>query len=192
MFQLIDVRGCADQRPRLVVWNITEYVMSQDTIELNTVELATELTIAWLSNPNTRISADEVPAFLNKMCESIALLAANSGAANTPTDEPAEYVPAVSVRKSLSDPDHIISMIDGKNYKTLRRHLATHGMTPAEYRVRYGLKPDYPIVSPNYSESRRAMAVKIGLGRQSGKTKPNKADAAKPAPRKRKTDNVTQ
>ena len=61
-----------------------------------------------------------------------------------------------------------------------------------EYRVRYGLKPDYPIVSPNYSESRRAMAVQIGLGRQSGKTKPNKAEAAKRAPRKRKTDNTTE
>ncbi len=166
--------------------------MPEDTSEINTVELATELTIAWLSNPNTRISADEVPAFLNKMYESIASLAANSGAANTPADEPAEYVPAVSVRKSLSDPDHIISMIDGKKYKTLRRHLSTHGMTPAEYRVRYGLKPDYPIVSPNYSESRRAMAVKIGLGRQSGQAKPTKAAAAKPAPRKRKTDDVTE
>ncbi len=164
--------------------------MPEDTIELNTLELATELTIAWLSNPNTRISADEVPAFLDKMYESIASLVANSGAASTPPDQPAEYVSAVSVRKSLSDPDHIISMIDGKKYKTLRRHLGTHGLTPAEYRVRYGLKPDYPIVSPNYSESRRAMAVKIGLGRKSGPAKTAQADAAKPAPRKRKGDDA--
>ncbi len=166
--------------------------MSEDNNELSTIELATELTIAWLSNPNTRVSADEVPAFLNKMRDSIAALAGNVDAANTPTDEPAEYVRAVSVRKSLSDRDHIISMIDGKKYKTLRRHLSTHGMTPAEYRVRYGLKPDYPMVSPNYSESRRAMAVKIGLGRKSGQTKPAKAETAKPAPRKRKANDAAE
>ena len=124
--------------------------MSEHTTEENTIELATELTIAWLSNPNTRVSADEVTAFLNKMRDSIAALARDVEAAGTTNDQPAEYVPAVSVRKSLSDPDHIISMIDGKKYKTLRRHLSTHGMTPAEYRVHYGLKPDYPIVSPNY------------------------------------------
>lgn len=166
--------------------------MSENTSEMNTVELATELTIAWLGNPNTRISADEVPAFLNKMYESVASLASNLDATSARADELAEYVPAVSVRKSLSNPDHIISMIDGKKYKTLRRHLSTHGMTPAEYRVRYGLKPDYPMVSLNYSESRRAMAVKIGLGRQSGKTKPAKAEAAKPAPRKRKAADAAE
>ena len=192
MSQLIDVGGCADGQPRLAGFDTLEHMMSEDYNELNTIELATELTIAWLSNPNTRISADEVPAFLNKMYESIASLAANSGAANTPVEELAEYVPAVSVRKSLSDPDHIISMIDGKKYKTLRRHLATHGMTPAEYRVRYGLKPDYPIVSPNYSDSRRAMAVKIGLGRQSGQKKPTKTEAGKPAARKRKADDAVE
>lgn len=80
-----------------------------------------------------------------------------------------EYEPAVSVRKSLASPDHIISMIDGKPYKTLRRHLTTHGMTPAEYRERYGLKPDYPIVAPNYSAARKAMAHKIGLGTKGNK-----------------------
>ena len=101
-------------------------------------------------------------------------------------------MPAVSVRKSLSDPDHIISMIDGKKYKTLRRHLSTHGMTPAEYRVRYGLKLDYPIVAANYSDNRRAIALKIGLGRQSEKAKPGKAEAAKPSPRKRKAADAAE
>jgi predicted transcriptional regulator len=68
------------------------------------------------------------------------------------------------VRKSLASKDHIISLIDGKPYKTLRRHLSTHGLTPEDYRQRYNLKPDYPIVAPTYSEHRRAMAHKIGLG----------------------------
>lgn len=58
-------------------------------------------------------------------------------------------------------------MIDGKPYKTLRRHLSTNGLTPEEYRARYNLKPDCPLVAPSYSETRRAMAKKIGLGRKS-------------------------
>ena len=62
------------------------------------------------------------------------------------------------MRKSLASKDHIISMIDGKPYKTLRRHLSTNGMTPDEYRARYNLKPDYPMVAENYSEARRTMA----------------------------------
>lgn len=75
-----------------------------------------------------------------------------------------EYVPAVSVRKSLSSPNHILSMIDGKPYKTLKRHIGIHGMTPAEYRSRYSLPKDYPMVAPAYSEQRRATAERIGLG----------------------------
>jgi len=137
------------------------------TDDNNTVELATELTIAWLSNPNTRTSADEVPAFLKSMHDAVAGL-------NTPSAPQAEakpiqeFTPAVTARKSLANPDYIISMIDGKPYKTLRRHLSTNGMTPDEYRQRYGLKTDYPMVAANYSESRRAMAHKIGLGRKAG------------------------
>jgi predicted transcriptional regulator len=72
----------------------------------------------------------------------------------------------VTVRRSLASKDHIISLIDGKPYKTLRRHLFRHGLTPEQYRERYGLKPDYPMVAPSYSEVRRSMAQKIGLGRK--------------------------
>lgn len=157
--------------------------MTDETSDLNAVELATELTIAWLGNPNTRTSADEVPAFLGKMHDTVsALLGATGPAADA---QPAtEYTPAVSARKSLASKDHIISMIDGKPYKTLRRHLATHGMTPAEYRERYGLKPDYPMVAENYSESRRAMAKKIGLGRKPGARKGDGGGAAAAAARR--------
>ncbi len=152
--------------------------MADENFEIDAVELATELTVAWLANPNTRTSADDVPAFLNKMHETVASLM-GGGAATTEVEAPVEYTPAVSVRKSLASPDHIVSMIDGKPYKTLRRHLATHGLTPEEYRERYGLKADYPMVAQSYSESRRAMAKKIGLGRKPGQ-KVEKA-AAKPA-----------
>ena len=157
--------------------------MAEDTTDLSAVELATELTIAWLGNPNTRSSAEDVPAFLGKMHDTVAaLLGATTEA--PPVEAATEYTPAVSSRKSLASKDHIISMIDGKSYKTLRRHLATHGMTPAEYRERYGLKPDYPMVAENYSESRRAMAKKIGLGRKPGARK--SAEASTPAKRGRK------
>ncbi|TCQ00374.1 MucR family transcriptional regulator [Sphingomonas sp. PP-F2F-A104-K0414] len=163
--------------------------MSEDTTDLSAVELATELTIAWLGNPNTRSSADDVPAFLGRMHDTVAaLLGATTEA--PPVEAAAEYTPAVSARKSLASKDHIISMIDGKSYKTLRRHLATHGMTPAEYRERYGLKPDYPMVAENYSESRRAMAKKIGLGRKPGARKAEAAPAPAATARKRKTDTV--
>jgi predicted transcriptional regulator len=130
----------------------------------NLVMLAAELTAAWLSNTNNRVSSDDVPAFLTKMHSTVRQLSAQQG---VPAAEPEtnDYTPAVSVKKSLASPDYIISMLDGKSYKTLKRHLAKHGLTPAEYRERYGLKADYPMVAPAYGESRRAMAVKIGLGR---------------------------
>ncbi len=148
------------------------------TTEINAVELATELTIAWLGNPNTRTTADDVPMFLQSMFAAVEKL--GGATAETPAEDSAvEYVPAVSARKSLASRDHIISLIDGKPYKTLRRHLNTNGLTPEEYRARYNLKPDYPMVAEAYSEARRAMAKTIGLGRKPGK----RADAAAaPAP----------
>ncbi len=131
--------------------------------DVSPVELATELTIAWLSNANTRASADEVPAFLARMHEAVTGLSTGATAADTTATT---QEGAVSVRKSLASKDVIISMIDGKPYKTLRRHLAGHGMTPEQYRERYGLKADYPMVSESYSQARRDMAKKIGLGRK--------------------------
>ena len=137
------------------------------TDTINVVELAAELTAAWLANPNTRTSAEDVPAFLLSMHAAVSKLA--SGAEiEADTAERPTYEPAVTARKSLASPDHIVSMIDGKKYKTLRRHLTTHGMTPEQYRERFGLKADYPMVAATYSEARRAMAKSIGLGRKAG------------------------
>ena len=152
-----------------------------ETESVSTIELATEITIAWLGNPNSRPTAEDVPAFLRNIHSTVSELAgAPAGAADDVTDAPTqtEHVPAVTARRSLASKDHIISMIDGKPYKTLRRHLSTHGLTPAEYRQRYNLKPDYPMVAPNYSEARRAMAHKIGLG-QKGRTAKAKRGRAK-------------
>lgn len=132
--------------------------------EMNTRELATELTVAWLSNPNTRASADDVTAFLLTVRASLDGL--TTGVETVAAQEPASHEPAVTVRKSLASPDRIISLITGESYKTLRRHLNMHGLTPQQYRERYNLKADYPMVAANYSEVRRAMAMRIGLGRK--------------------------
>ncbi len=155
--------------------------MPEET-DLNPVELATELTIAWLGNQNNRAAPEDVPAFLRAMHATLTKLSV--GAVPPPAEEgnaqnTEEFVPAVSVRKSLASKDHLISMIDGKAYRTLRRHLSTNGLTPEEYRARYNLKPDYPMVAPSYSEARRAMAQKIGLGSKGRKAKAEAA--AKPA-----------
>ena len=135
-----------------------------DELQSSNVDLAAELTIAWLSNPNTRASGDDVPSFLQRMHEAVSNLTALAPQVEASTET--SHTPAVSVRKSLASKDHIISMIDGKPYKTLRRHLKTNGLTPDEYRARYNLKADYPMVAEAYSESRRDMAKKIGLGRK--------------------------
>lgn len=139
--------------------------MSDETT-LNAVELATELTIAWLGNQNNRVSAEDVPAFLRTMHATVTELSGQASVTVEPADAASEegYTPAVSARKSLASKDHIISMIDGKPYRTLRRHLSGHGLTPEQYRERYNLRPDYPMVAESYSEQRRAMALKIGLG----------------------------
>lgn len=158
--------------------------MTDDPI--NAVELATKLKIAWLGNQNVRVAADEVPAFLRSMHATINELA--SGSAATSEEESAgpvaqNHVPAVSVRKSLASKEVIISMIDGKPYKSLRRHLSANGLSPEDYRARYNLKPDYPMVSESYSEQRRALAHKMGLGAKGRQARASAPAASKPAKR---------
>jgi len=157
-----------------------EQILTDTPEKSDAIALATELTMAWLSNPHTRASAEDVPAFLSQMHAAVGNLAAPQPAEEAA--EPQEFTPAVSVRKSLASPDHIISMIDGKPYKALRRHLTKHGLTPGEYRERFGLKPDYPMVAESYSQVRRDMAKRIGLGRKA--LNGGEAAAAAPAPKR--------
>jgi len=142
----------------------------------NPIELATELTIAWLNNPNVRAQAEDVPAFLRSIHATIGEL--SSGGNMASGDAAPEHIPAVPVRSSVK-PDYIVSLIDGRKLKSLKRHLSTHGLTPAEYRERYGLKPDYPMVAPNYSAERREVAQRLGLGR---KGRAAQAAVSAPAP----------
>jgi predicted transcriptional regulator len=140
---------------------------------ISTTELAAELTVAWLSNPNTSASSEDVPAFFKTLHTALSGFQPSGAQINQPVFEP-----AVTIRKSLSSKTHVISMIDGKPYRTLKRHLATHGLTPAEYRARYKLPADYPMVAPEYAAQRRQIAMDNGLGR-----KPDQAAAAKAPPK---------
>jgi predicted transcriptional regulator len=143
------------------------------------------LTVAWLSNPNTRATADEATGFLQSVHSMLAGLSGDApqadGAAAAATAGGPAHQPAVTVRKSLASRDHLISLIDGKPYVTLKRHLSGHGLTPAQYRERYGLKNDYPMVAPAYAEKRRELAKKIGLGSKGRAAKKSKVSAPAPA-----------
>jgi predicted transcriptional regulator len=143
--------------------------MDEHAAQISPVELAVAVTTAWLSNPSTRATADEVVAFVGTVHAALVGLAGSNAVVEKPAapiEERAAFEPAVTVRKSLASKEHIISLIDGKSYKTLRRHLSTHGLTPESYRERFGLKADYPMTAPAYSERRRDMAKSIGLGRK--------------------------
>jgi predicted transcriptional regulator len=132
--------------------------------KINLTELTVDLLSAFVSNNNIR--SEDLPGLISSTHAALAAL----DSSETPTEEEPqeEWTPAVSARKSLGSREHIISMIDGKPYKTLRRHLSTHGLTPEDYRARYSLPASYPMVAPAYSEHRREMAKKIGLGRKAG------------------------
>lgn len=127
----------------------------------------TELTMLTVDLLSAYVTNNSVPA--SDLAELIKSTHLALAAIDAPAPvEPAAPVfePAVTVRKSLASPDHILSMIDGKPYKTLKRHLTGHGLTPAEYRQRYKLANDYPMVAPAYSEQRRLVAKRLGLGRK--------------------------
>jgi predicted transcriptional regulator len=106
------------------------------------------------------------PSELSEMIASFHAALAGLGKPAEP--EPVTYTPAVQVRKSITS-DHIISLIDGKGYKSLKRHLSGRGLTPDQYRQRYGLPRNYPMVAANYAAKRSELARSIGLGRARGK-----------------------
>ena len=96
----------------------------------------------------------------------------------TAGESPPTPEPAVPIKRSVT-PNHIVCLEDGKKFKILKRHLKTdHNMTPKEYRERWNLSADYPIVAPAYAEKRSALAKKIGLGRRAKTVKPKAKDKA--------------
>jgi predicted transcriptional regulator len=123
---------------------------------------------------NNDVAAADVPALITNV------YAALAGLGEAPVVEDAKPQPAVSVRSSVK-PDYIVCLEDGKKLKMLKRYLRTnYNMSPEEYRARWGLPADYPMVAPSYAEKRRDLAKKIGLGRKPG-TK------VAPKPRRTKT-----
>jgi predicted transcriptional regulator len=123
--------------------------------------LTTEIVAAHVSN-NT-VAVNDLPTLINQIYNSLA----NIG--TSPIAPAARPQPAVSVKKSVQ-PDYITCLEDGKKLKMLKRHLrSTYGMTPDEYRAKWGLSPDYPMVAPKYAEQRSEFAKKIGLGRGTGR-----------------------
>ena len=130
-----------------------------DTAGKNFVDLTANIVSAYVSNNPT--PAAEIPGLINQI--HAALVRVSTGRPETPT-EPAR--PAVSVKKSMT-PDYLVCLEDGKRFKSLKRHLRSqYNMTPEQYREKWGLPPDYPMVAPNYAAQRSAMAKKIGLGRK--------------------------
>jgi predicted transcriptional regulator len=118
--------------------------------------LTTEIVAAHVSN-NT-VSLGDLPQLINQVYQSLAHIGSAPAA---PAERPQ---PAVSVKKSIQ-PDYIVCLEDGKKLKMLKRHLKTaYNMTPEQYRERWGLQPDYPMVAPNYARQRSRLAKEIGLG----------------------------
>ena len=134
--------------------------MSEQIEKAEILELTTEVVAAHVSNNTVAVS--DLPQLIKEVYGAL------SGLGNE-TQEAEKPQPAVSVRKSIT-PDYIICLEDGKKLKMLKRHLKTaYDMTPDEYRERWGLPADYPMVAPNYAAHRSSLAKKIGLGTKSGK-----------------------
>ena len=129
----------------------------------NFTELTVDLVAAYVAkNP---VPATELPALIARIYGAIAGLASGTASVETGATAPAavDKPSAAQIRKSVQ-PDGIVSFLDGKTYKTLKRHLAANGLSPQSYRERYGLPTDYPMVAPSYAEQRSALAKAIGLG----------------------------
>jgi predicted transcriptional regulator len=126
------------------------------------VELTADVVSAYVSN--NPVPATELPPLIEQIHASLRALTSAA-----PVEVPEAQKPAVPVKKSVT-PDYIVCLEDGKKFKSLRRHLTTlYGVTPQEYRAKWNLPADYPMVAPNYAAARSALAKKIGLGRKSEK-----------------------
>ena len=123
------------------------------------IELTSEIVSAYVSNNS--VPASELPQLINEVY--IALTRVGTITVEASVEPPK---PAISVKKSIN-PDFIICLEDGKKFKSLKRHLRTqYNMSPEQYREKWGLPPDYPMVAPNYAEARSQLAKKMGLGQQ--------------------------
>jgi predicted transcriptional regulator len=124
--------------------------------ERSQITFAADIVAAYVSHNNVPVG--ELPALIQSVHDQLVKL----GQPATPEREP--LVPPVPIKKTVT-PDSIISLEDGKPYKSLRRHLGRRGLTPEQYRQKWSLPPDYPMVAANYAAQRSELAKSIGLGR---------------------------
>lgn len=130
-----------------------------DSATNNFIELAADIVSAYVSN-NT-VPAGELPGLINEI--HTALVRVSGGAVQAAPEAPK---PAVPAKKSVTN-EYIVCLEDGKKFKSLKRHLRTqYNMSPEEYREKWGLPPDYPMVAPNYAKARSQLAKQMGLGQQ--------------------------
>ena len=138
--------------------------MEQNLEKNELVELTAEIVSAYVSN--NPVVASDLPGVIHNVFDALSRASAASG---LPVRE--ELRPAVPVKRSVT-PEYIICLEDGKKFKSLKRHLRTqYNMTPEQYRDKWGLPADYPMVAPNYAVARSQLAKKMGLGQQARKPK---------------------
>ena len=134
--------------------------MTETDMKETLITLTSDIVAAHVSNNN--VGVEDVPSLITNVFAALASLG-DSAPAPEPLPEP-----AVSVRASVKK-DHVVCLECGKKMKMLKRHLATeHGMTPEQYKARWDLGPDYPLVAPDYADTRRKLAKQIGLGKMPG------------------------
>jgi predicted transcriptional regulator len=135
---------------------------NQDNLSETLVTLTADIVSAHVSNNS--VAVNDLPVLIQNVHSAL------SGLGERPEAPQPKPEPAVSIRSSIK-PDYIVCLEDGKKLKMLKRHLMTHySMTPDEYRQKWGLAADYPMVAPNYAEQRRTLAKKIGLGTKRRRT----------------------
>src|SRR5919108_2446815 len=133
--------------------------MSDNTGPTNFISLTAGIVSAYVSNNS--VSASDIPALINQVHAALQRVSSGQGEV---ASEPLK--PAVSVKKSITA-DYIVCLEDGKKFKSLKRHLRTqYNMTPDQYREKWSLPPDYPMVAPNYAIARSELAKQMGLGQQ--------------------------
>jgi predicted transcriptional regulator len=133
--------------------------MSDNPASSNYIELAADIVSAYVSNNS--VPSGDLPALISDV--HLALVKVAGSGSEAPAEAPK---PAIPVKKSIT-PDHIVCLEDGKKFKSLKRHLRTqYNMTPEQYRERWGLPADYPMVAPNYAKARSQLAKQMGLGQQ--------------------------
>ena len=135
---------------------------NQDNAAEALVSLTADIVSAHVSNNS--VAVNDLPVLIQNVHNALA------GLGQVQEEPAAKQEPAVSVRSSIK-PDYVVCLEDGLKMKMLKRHLMTdHGLTPDQYRQKWGLGPDYPMVAPNYAEQRRTLAKSIGLGTKRRRT----------------------